>query len=66
MTLHDAIQVVLQNGPMTAIEIANEVNKKQLYHRRDSAPVPSSQIHARLKNYPQYFERLGDRYKNRE
>ena len=50
MTLHDAIQVVLQNGPMTAIEIANEVNKKQLYHRRDSAPVPSSQIHARKRH----------------
>lgn len=66
MTLHEAIQVVLQNGPMTASEIASAVNSRQLYQRKDGAPVPSSQIHARIKNYPQYFERCGDRYKNRE
>lgn len=66
MTLHEAIQVVLQNGPMTASEIASEVNSRQLYQRKDGAPVPDWQIALRIKNYPQYFERLGDRYKNRE
>lgn len=59
MTLHDAIEKVLlqHKRPMPASEIAAEVNKKGLYQRGDLQPVPSSQIHARVKNYPSMFKK---------
>lgn len=66
MKLHEAIQTVLRNGPMTASEIADEINRKELYQCKDGSPVPSSQIHARIRQYSQYFDRCGNQYKNRE
>ena len=45
---------------MTSREIADEVNKRGLYHRKvDSDPVPVSQIRARIANYPLLFEKEG-------
>ena len=59
MTLHEAMACVLKQNsrPMKAAEIAEEVNRMGLYTRGDGNPVPSSQISARAKTYPQYFER---------
>ena len=49
-------QVLKEHGtPMTASAIAYEINKQHLYERGDKLPVPSSQIHARAKNYQQLF-----------
>lgn len=61
MKLHEAIDEILKrNGkPMTAPEIAAEINKAHLYTRGDEKPLPSSQIGARVKNYPQWFDRRG-------
>ena len=58
-TLHEAIEIVLKEAghPLPASEIAFLVNKNKLYERGDSMPVPTSQIHARVKNYPRLFEK---------
>ena len=57
MTLHEAIALVLSeyNRPMTANEIALEVNNRDLYQQRDGGSVPSSQIHARVNKRPHLF-----------
>ena len=59
MTLHEAIEKVLQtNGkPMSTSEIAEIVNKKQLYIRKDNIPIQATQIAARVGNYPNIFTR---------
>lgn len=61
MTLHEAIEVVLkQSGrPMTAAEIAQLINQKRLYSREDGKLLPSSQVSARVKNYPRWFAKQG-------
>lgn len=65
MTLHEAIVFVLKkNGqPMTAREIADVVNKENLYSRGDGNDVPSAQISARVKNYPQLFAKENGKIK---
>lgn len=61
MTLHEAIIKVLKDTgkPLPASEIAFIINKNRLYIRGDKNPVPSSQIHARVKNYPHLFKKEG-------
>lgn len=61
MTLHEAIEKVLKDSgrPMTGKEIADLINVKKLYIRGDKNPVPGSQIHARVKNYPHLFSKNG-------
>lgn len=71
MKLNEAIEVVLKqfNHPMTAREIADEINSKQLYVRGDKNPVPPSQIHARINNYPEKFIKANnkiDLFKNHQ
>lgn len=60
MTLHEAIEQVLQiNGkPMSTEEIAEIINKKRLYIRRDNLPIQATQISARIGNYPELFSRV--------
>jgi len=60
MTLHEAIELVLKKnkGAMTAKEIAEQINKEDLYQREDRLPVPLSQIYAHIKNYPSIFEKM--------
>ena len=63
MKLHEAIQIVLQNGPMTASEIASEINRRGLYHRKkDEALLKRNQISARIhrKTYKHLFFKLED------
>ncbi|MCB0745949.1 MAG: hypothetical protein KDC90_00665 [Ignavibacteriae bacterium] len=57
MTLHEAIQqVILKTGkPLTAVEIATALNKNSWYTKKDGSPIKSSQIGARVKNYPKLF-----------
>lgn len=59
MKLHEAMCLVLKerNRPMTAKELADEINKRILYVRKDREPVPPDQIGARAKNYPHLFEK---------
>lgn len=59
MTLHEAIEQVLQtNGkPMSTGEIAEIINNKQLYIRKDNIPIQATQIAARVGNYPNIFTR---------
>lgn len=61
MTLHEAIQALLEETqrPMSTTEIANEINARGSYTKRDGSPVTAFQIHGRTRNYPQYFERNG-------
>ena len=52
MTLHNAIITVLTNKPnktATIEEIAEDINVKQLYKRRDKQPLPSYQVMMRTK-----------------
>lgn len=68
MTLHEAIVEVLKGKKIArAKDIAESINSLGLYHRKDGKPVPASQIHARIKNYPELFIReLGGLYELRE
>ena len=60
LTLHGAMEVVLlENGnrPMSAKDLAAEVNERGLYRMKDGRPAEPGQIQARVHNYPQLFER---------
>ncbi|WP_413250213.1 GIY-YIG nuclease family protein [Sinomonas flava] len=63
LTLHQAMRQVLRSAgrPLTARELADAINLKGLYSRADGAPVPTNQIHARAKNYPDLFIKDGGR-----
>jgi hypothetical protein len=54
MFLHEAIAQVLKehNRSMTARELADEINRRKLYIKKDKSLIKTSQIHARVKNYP--------------
>jgi hypothetical protein len=59
MFLHEAITQVLKehNRPMTARELVDEINRRKLYIKRDESSIKTSQIHARVKNYPHLFRK---------
>jgi len=59
MFLHEAIEAVLRdtNRPMTATNISDEIDLRKLYGRGDNEPIPANQIHARVSNHPELFER---------
>ena len=61
MTLHAAIEQVLkqEKRKMTPVEIADSLNKNRLYSKKDGSVIKSSQIGARVKNYPHLFIRVG-------
>lgn len=62
LTLHEAICQVLAeqtNQWMTVREIAEQVNSRRLYRKKDGSAIEPSQIHARAKNYDQLFEKDG-------
>jgi peptidoglycan hydrolase CwlO-like protein len=61
-TLHEAMALVLreqQNRWMTVHELADAVNRRALYEKRDRSAVDPSQIHARANKYPHIFEKNG-------
>ena len=62
MTLHDAIIEVLKgNTSLSTGEIAIRINRARLYTRGDGKPVPTSQISARVNNYPELFIKTNGR-----
>lgn len=69
LTLHDALAQVLReraNAWASARELADEVNRRRLYVKRDGSDVAVSQVHARIKNYSQLFEKEGASIRLRE
>lgn len=68
MTLHEAMELVLRDAkaPMTARQLADAVNERGLYRKRDGTPVEINQIHARTSNYESIFEKDGTLIKLRE
>jgi TDG/mug DNA glycosylase family protein len=61
-TLHEEIQeVLMENGNrwMTTRELADEVNRRGRYHKRNGSPVTAFQVHGRTRQYSSLFERQG-------
>jgi hypothetical protein len=64
LTLHEAMERVLDEHPtrwMSVHELADAINQRKLYEKRDRSPVEPSQIHARANKYPARFEKDGPR-----
>ncbi|HJC52193.1 MAG TPA: hypothetical protein H9933_02450 [Candidatus Alistipes merdavium] len=59
LTLHEAIAVVLQEGAKTPRELAEEINRRNLYRRKDGRPLPVNQVSARIRAYGYLFEKTG-------
>ena len=62
VTLHEEICDILDgegNGWMTTGELANLVNRRGRYRKRDGSPVSRFQIHGRTRNYSDLFQRSG-------
>lgn len=60
LTLHEAMALVLteNNNPwMSVQELANQINERSLYEKRDRSLVDPTQIHARASKYPTMFEK---------
>lgn len=57
MTLHEAIEeLLLEYGrPMTTREIAEQINERQSYRKKDGSPVAASQVQLRTRNYHKLF-----------
>ena len=60
LTLHEAMALVLRennNRWMSVHELANQINERSLYEKRDRSLVDPTQIHARASKYPTMFEK---------
>ncbi|AXG74644.1 hypothetical protein DVK85_10540 [Flavobacterium arcticum] len=59
MTLHEAIISILKEnrGAMTSKEIADKLNEKNIYFKRDKSSISSSQVTARVNKYLTLFEK---------
>ena len=68
LTLHEAVAQVLSehdNKWMTARELADIVNERKLYRKKDGTEVEINQVHARTTNYKKLFEKDGSRIRLR-
>jgi hypothetical protein len=68
LTLHEALEQILrghENRWMTVQELAEEINRRGLYRKKDGSPVEPNQVHARTKNYDAIFEKNGPRIRLR-
>jgi hypothetical protein len=64
LTLHEALARVLRENDnvwMSVRELADAVNGRGLYRKRDGSPVEVNQVHARANNYGAMFEKNGGR-----
>lgn len=62
MYLHEAMVEVLQKKPgrrAHRADIADEINRRRLYIRRDRASLERNQISARASKYPHLFRGFG-------
>jgi hypothetical protein len=57
MTLHEAIKQILneKGKSTTPQEVADEVNRKDLYRKKNGEKLTASDIIMRAKNYPDLF-----------
>jgi type I restriction-modification system DNA methylase subunit/signal transduction histidine kinase len=57
MTLHDAIEIVLESNkrPLTFDEIAAEINTKDLYQRNDLKKIGGAQVRTKVQQYDKLF-----------
>lgn len=65
MTLHEAIEQVLQNAeqPLFSRDIADIINNQKLYKRKDGLPVSASQVTTRANNYSKLFTKEAGKIK---
>jgi hypothetical protein len=59
-TLHEELAEILRehgNRWMTTTELANAVNERGIYEKRDGSAVTDFQVHGRTRNYDKLFER---------
>lgn len=65
MTLHEAIEQILQNAekPLFSRDIADIINNQKLYMRKDGLPVSASQVTTRANNYTKLFTREAGKIK---
>ena len=69
ITLHEEIADILReygNRWMITQVLADEVNQRGRYRKRDGSAVTAFQIHGRTRNYGRLFERDGSRVRLRE
>lgn len=61
VTLHEAMIQALQAAgrPLSAAELAAEVNRRGSYRKQDGSEVEASQIRARVTKYPDWFATAG-------
>jgi hypothetical protein len=67
-TLHEEIAAILRESGrewLTTTEIADEVNRRGRYRKRDGSLVSPYQIHGRTRNYAALFDRDGSRVRLR-
>ena len=57
MLLHEAITQILRENkkPMTIHELADVINSRKLYRRKDGSDIEPNQISARVNNHPELF-----------
>lgn len=57
ITFHEEIQAILseKGNLMATKEIAEEVNRRGNYHKKDGSAVTDYQVHGRTKNYDTLF-----------
>lgn len=68
VTLHDELLAILGdlgNPWMTTTQLAEEVNTRRVYRRRDGGDVTAFQVHGRTREYPELFERSGSQVRLR-
>jgi hypothetical protein len=68
VTLHEELADILRerdNAWMTTSELANAVNHRGRYRKRDGSPASASQIGARIRQYSSQFEREDNRFRLR-
>jgi hypothetical protein len=60
MYLHEALIKILREKktPMTLKELADQINRKKLYRRKDGKDIETYQISARISNHPELFDRV--------
>ncbi len=65
MKLHEAIAVVFgeNEGWLTTQQIADELNKRKLYSKKDGTLITAFQVHGRTRNYSKLFVRDGSKVK---
>ena len=62
--LHEEIRAILEahgNRWMTTREIAERVNQRGRYRKRDGSEISPFQVARRTYNYPDFFEVVGGR-----